>query len=112
MAGTLVKFGPTALTTGAADAFTPAAATIRTVVRGIHIVNKTAGEITISMFIGATGGSAAGTEFECSAKKIPANQSYNWYGALVLSNTQFLTWLASANTSAVGTITAEQIVVG
>lgn len=65
----------------------------------IRIVNKTGGSVTVSLFIGATGGSAAGTEFNWSATPVPANSYVEWYGKLRLESTQFLSGLASAATS-------------
>jgi hypothetical protein len=65
----------------------------------IRIVNKTAGAVNASLFIGATGGSAAGTEFGYSAYSIAANSFVDWYGRVRLESTDFLTGLASAATS-------------
>lgn len=65
----------------------------------IRIVNKTAAPVTASLFIGATGGSAAGTEFAYSGTSIPANSYVDWYGKLRLESTDFLTGLAGAATS-------------
>jgi len=65
----------------------------------IRIVNKTAGAVTATLYIGATGGSAAGTEFAYNGTSIPANSYVDWYGALRLESTDFLTGLASAATS-------------
>lgn len=65
----------------------------------IRVVNKTSGSVTVSLFIGATGGSAAGTEFAWSATPVPANSYVDWYGKLRMESTDFLTGLASAGTS-------------
>jgi hypothetical protein len=62
-------------------------------------VNKTGGAVTVSFYIGATGASAAGTEFLGTALSIPANSPYDWYGLLRLDSADFLTGLASAGTS-------------
>lgn len=69
------------------------------ILRHIRLVNKTAGAVTVSMYIGATGGSAAGTEFLGTALSIPANSAYDWYGQLRLDAADFLSGLASAATS-------------
>lgn len=69
------------------------------ILRHIRIVNKTAGAITFSGYIGATGGSAAGTEFLGTALSIPANSYVDWYGSLRLDTADFLTGVASAATS-------------
>ena len=65
----------------------------------IRIVNKTAGSVNATLYIGATGGSAAGTEFGYNGTVIPANSYVDWYGKLRLESTDFLTGLASAATS-------------
>lgn len=67
--------------------------------RHIRIVNKTAGAVTFSGYIGATGGSAAGTEFLGTALSIAANSAYDWYGLLRLDAADFFSGLASAATS-------------
>lgn len=69
------------------------------VIRHIRIVNKTAGAVTFSGFIGATGGSAAGTEFLGSGLSVAANSFVDWYGVLRLDTGDFLTGSASAATS-------------
>jgi hypothetical protein len=76
----------------------PGAATYL-IIRHIRIVNKTAGAVNVSMWIGATGGSAAGTEFAWQATPVPANSFLDWYGVLRLDIADFLTALASAATS-------------
>lgn len=65
----------------------------------VTIANKTAGSVNASLFIGATGGSAAGSEFLCSATPIPANSYMERYCKTRLESTDFLTGLASAATS-------------
>jgi hypothetical protein len=112
MADRPFRFGPVALTTSAANylnptitswagpvGITPALAGLYLTVRHIRIVNKTAGAVTFSLYLGATGGSAAGTEIVGTAKSVPANDAYDWYGAMVVVAADFLTGLASANTS-------------
>ena len=69
------------------------------VLRHIRIVNKTAGAVTFSLWKGATGANAAGTEVIGIAKSIPANDAYDYYGALRLDAADFLVGGASAGTS-------------
>jgi hypothetical protein len=71
------------------------------ILKHIRVINKTAGAVNMSAFIGATGGSAAGTEFAWSATPVPANSYLDWYGLLRLDIADFLTGLASAATSLV-----------
>lgn len=103
------KFGPLALTNAAANILNPGTTTggvnsgtpqnLRIILTHIRIVNKTGVQHTYSLFIGATGGSAAGTEFMGSAKPIAANDKDDWYGRIPLEVADFLTGLADANTS-------------
>lgn len=111
MAGTLKKIaGPAYLAAAAADIYTPAAATIYTVIRHIHIANKTAGAVTFLLYVGATGGSAAGTEL-FGSKSVAAYDVYDYYCTLKLLSTEFLSGLASAATSLVITVEGELVVV-
>jgi hypothetical protein len=69
------------------------------IVRHIRLVNKTAGAVTFSMFVGATGGSAAGTEFMGLGNSIAANSYLDWYGQLRLDSGDFLTGFANTATA-------------
>ena len=111
MAGILKRIaGPAYLAGAATDIYTPPAATIYTVIRHIHVANKTAGAVTFTLYVGITGGSAAGTEL-FGAKSIAANDVYDYYCTLKMVSTDFLSGLASAATSLVITVEGEQVVV-
>lgn len=69
------------------------------VLKHIRILNKTAGAVTFSLWIGATGANAAGTEFMGTGRSIPANSSEDWYGQIRLDAADFLVGGASAGTS-------------
>lgn len=107
----IVRFGPTAVPNAVANWLNPGTTTggvgvgtpqnLYIVLKHIRVVNKTAGPVNISLFIGATGGSAAGTEFAWSATPVPANSFLEWFGQLRLDVADFLTFLASAVTSLV-----------
>jgi hypothetical protein len=100
MAGVTKRLaGPVALANAAGNIYNQGSALIYTVIRHISIVNKTAASHNFSLFVGATGGSAAGTEVVGSAKVIAANDVFNWYGMLRLDSTDFLTGLADAAAS-------------
>jgi len=71
----------------------------RLTLKHMRAVNKTAASHTITLYIGLTGGSAAGTEFAWNAYTIPANSYVDWYGSMPLESTDFLTGLADAATS-------------
>jgi hypothetical protein len=103
------KFGPVALSNvlttnilnpaaaGAGTGYTPTASYI--ILRHIRIVNKTAGAVTFSLWLGATGANAAGTEVIGQGKSVPANDAFDWYGMLILKSTDFLVGGASAAAS-------------
>ena len=113
MAGQLKLIaGPAYLAAAAANIYTPPASTIYTVIKHIRIANRTAGAVTFSLFVGATGGSAAGTELD-GAKSVAANDHLDMYFApgLKLLSTEFLSGLASAATSLIITVMGEQHVV-
>ncbi len=67
--------------------------------RHIRIVNKTAGAVTFTLYLGATGANAAGTEVIGNATSVAANSYIDWYGALRIDAADFLVGGASANTS-------------
>lgn len=67
--------------------------------RKIRIVNKTAGAVTFSLWLGATGANAAGTEVIGTGLSVAANSAFEWNGQLRIDSTQFLVGGASAATS-------------
>lgn len=69
------------------------------VIRHIRVVNKTSGAVTFSLWKGATGGNAAGTEVVGIGQSVAANLSYDWYGAMRFDAADFLVGGASAATS-------------
>lgn len=79
------------------NVYNPASGTFA-ILRQLHVVNKTAGAVTFSLWVGATGANAAGTEF-FNAQSVAANTVYDWYGALRLNNADFVVGGASAGTS-------------
>ncbi len=65
----------------------------------LHFVNKTAAPGTVSLWLGATGANAAGTEV-LTGYAIPANSTYDWYSpGLRLDSTDFLVGGANAVTT-------------
>lgn len=73
-------------------------ASVRDVITHIHVANKTAGAVTFSLWLGATGANAAGTELFIG-HSVPANSEFDYYCRRTLSSTQFLVGGASAATS-------------
>lgn len=111
MIGTLKRIsGPAYLAASAADIYTPPAATIYTIIRHIHIFNTTTGALTFSLYVGATAGSAGGTEI-FKAQSVLANSAFDYFCAKKMLSTDFLSGLASAATSLTITVEGEQVVV-
>lgn len=103
--------GPVALSnTLTTNIYNNTSALIYDIVKHIHIANKTAGAVTFTIYLGATGGNVAGTEL-FTAVSIPANSVYDWYGNLKMLSTDFLVGGASAATSLTITVMGEQYVV-
>jgi hypothetical protein len=69
------------------------------IIKHIRIVNKTAGAVTFSLWKGATGANAAGTEVVGTGLSVAANSAYDWYGMMRLDAADFLVGGASAGTS-------------
>ncbi len=113
----LEQFGPVALSnTLTTNVIAPAAAGASAVgytatatyivLRHIRIVNKTGSAATFTLYKGATGGNAAGTEFMGTAVSVAANSYVDWYGALRLEGTNGFI-VGGAGTAAALTFNAE-----
>lgn len=110
MALTLKRYGPAYIANAAANIYTPPASTIYTVIRHIHIANVTTGAVTFSLYVGATGGSAGGTQL-WGTRSVPANREFDYYCSKLMLSTDFLSGIASAASSLVITVEVEQGVV-
>lgn len=109
-ANKLIRFGPVALsatlTTNIINtAITSLAGPVGytqtqpyAIIRAFFVVNKTNAQATFSLWIGATGANAAGTEW-FNAQPVPANSVYPWYGLKRLDSADFLVGGASAGTT-------------
>lgn len=105
----IFRFGPVALTnTLTTNILNPPTATGGVgagsssnyiVIKHIRIVNKTAGAVTCSFWLGATGGNVAGTEVLFQGTSIAANSYVDWYGQMRVDAADFLVGGASAATS-------------
>lgn len=103
------RFGPIALTnTLTTNLLNPPAATGGVnggaaaqyiVLRHIRIVNKTAGAVTCSFWLGGSGSNTAGQEVIGQGLSVAANSYVDWYGVLRLDAADFLVGGASAATS-------------
>ncbi len=94
------RFGPVALGTSVADLLNPPDTTAGVgtgtpgtfiILRHIQVVNRTASPAVYSMYLGATGASASGTEVVGAGKTVLANSTDHWYGALRLDVADLLT---------------------
>lgn len=65
----------------------------------IRIINKTGSAATFSLWIGASGGNAAGTEFMGIGTSVAANSFNEWFGRLVLGSADFLVGGAGTTTA-------------
>lgn len=111
MAGQLKRIaGPAFIASAATNVYTPAASTIYTVIRHIHVANVTAGAVSFSMYVGATGGSAAGTEL-FKGHSVAANSEFDYWCNLKMISTDFLSALDANGAALVITVEGEMVVV-
>lgn len=112
MAGTIKRTaGPLALTTTlTTNVYNNTSALLYDVITHIHIANKTASAATFSLWLGATGANTAGTEL-FTGVSIPANSTFDWYGRLKMTSTDFLVGGSGTATALTITIMGEQYVV-
>ncbi len=75
------------------------------ILRKVRIVNKTSSAATFSLYLGATGANAAGTEVIGTATSVPANSAFEWVGAMLMKSTDFL--VGGSNTATALTFQAE-----
>lgn len=108
-ANKVFRFGPIALTNTlttnllnpptAAGGVNGGASAQYIIIKHFRVVNKTAGAVTVSLWLGATGANAAGTELGWQATSVPANSFLDIYGITRFDAADFLVGGASANTS-------------
>jgi len=75
--------------------------------RHVRIVNKTGSAATFSLWLGATGANAAGTEVIGQALSVAANSYFDWFGALRMDAADFL--VGGAGTATALTIEGEGV---
>lgn len=107
MAGKPFKDGPAYVANAAADLYV-ASSNVIARIRHIHLVNKSASAATVSIYIGATGGSAGGTEI-LDDYSIAAGDVYDLYfpAGLPLTSSDYISGVASAASAIVCTISGE-----
>ena len=99
-ANKLFNFGPVALTTvlttnilnppTAAGGVGAGTSANYIILRHIRIINKTGTAANFSLYKGATGGNAAGTEVVGLGLSVAANSAYDWYGIMRFDTADFL----------------------
>lgn len=109
------RFGPIALTTTTTtNLLNPPAASGGVnagssgqfiVLKHIRVVNKTGSAATFSLWLGATGANAAGTEVIGTGLSVAANSAYDWYGMMRIDVADFL--VGGAGTGTALTISGE-----
>jgi len=109
------RFGPLALTTTlTTNLLNPPTATGGVnagsssqfiTLKHLRITNKTGSAATFSLWLGATGANAAGTEVIGIGQSVAANSSYDWYGLLRIDAADFL--VGGAGTATALTISGE-----
>lgn len=106
-------FGPIALTnTYGTNIYNNTSALIYDIIYSIHIANKGAASATFRLFLGATGGTAAGTELYYDYPvAVGSYVDLPFYGGLKMLSTDFLTGGASAATTLTITAYGKQAVV-
>lgn len=111
MAGTIKRtVGPVALTTTlTTNVYNNTSALIYDVFRHVHVANKTVAAATFTLYIGATGANAAGTEWFWK-QNVAAQSSFDWYGAIKVVSTDFLVGGSDTATALTIVIEGEQVV--
>ena len=111
MAGTIKRLaGPAYIAASATDIFAPAASTIYSIIRHIHVANKSAAAATFSLYLGVTGGSAAGTEL-FGTVTVAAYSTFDYYCYMKTLSTEYLSGIAGTGSALVITVEGEQVVV-
>jgi hypothetical protein len=75
------------------------------ILRHVRIVNKTAGAVTFSLWRGASGANAAGTEVIGQGLSVAANAAFDWYGIMRFDSGDFL--VGGSNTATALSIQGE-----
>lgn len=102
--------GPVALTTAlTTTVYNQGSALITTLIKEISVTNKSGSASVCSLWLGAAGVNAAGTEVLKQA--IPANTTLPFFFELPMSSTEFLVGGADANTALTVIVMGEQSVV-
>lgn len=109
------RFGPVALTAAmttnllnppAASGGVNAGASAQYIIlKHLRITNKNAAAASFSMWLGASGANAAGTEVVGQGQVVSGNTSYDWYGVMRIDAVDFL--VGGANVANALSVTGE-----
>jgi hypothetical protein len=102
-----LRIGPTTIANAAANIYNTPTTTggvgvpsnvtaTYTLLSHVRVVNRTGSPVNVSLFIGGTGASAAGTEYLWSATPVPANGFLEAYPGTRLDSGDFLTGVAGS----------------
>jgi hypothetical protein len=102
MAGTLKSFmasgQPALITTSLANVYTPPASTIYCEWTYLHVCNITATSCWFSLYVGATGAGATGTEL-FKFYPVAGYATFDWFPDRRMDSTNFLVAIAQTTTS-------------
>lgn len=103
----IFRDGPAYVANAAADLYVPSANTIA-FIKHIHLANDDSSAVTVSLYLGATGGSAAGTQI-LGGTSIAANDVLDVYfpQGLRQLETEYLSGVASAASAVTAIIMGE-----
>lgn len=109
MAGTIKRLaGPAYIASSAANIYVPGTNKYG-VVRQIHVANVDTAARTFSLYIGATGGSAGGTQLLGTFALAPNSDMDRYFApGIRLETTDFLTGVASSASTLVITVLGEE----
>lgn len=110
MPGTPKRTGPAYIANTATDIFNNSSALIFNQIKRIIVCNKDSSPRTFSLYIGATGGSAGGTEI-VKDKSLGIAETWTFPCNIKMLSTDFLSGIASAVNALVITIEREETVV-
>ena len=77
------------------------------ILKHIRLQNTDTANHTVTLYNGATGGSAGGTQFGFASVNVPANSFLDWYGQGRFDSADFLTGIADVASKVIITMEGE-----
>ncbi len=119
MAGTPTSFMasgvPAYISSSLANIYTPPASTITSVITHIHVCNTSLSSCWFSLYVGATGTGAGGTElfkFFVVGATGSSTSTYDWYPQRKMISTNFLVGIAQTASTLTIDVSGYQYVTG